>query len=221
MSSGVDFGEDRDDGRDLNRLWQDMVLGTGLAHKGTLDSIKQFNHRIAEAGTRFSYASIEPDVLGAVLFHVVRRPLSAYFEEKLWHPIGAEADATWLVDAEGIEVGHFGFSAVLRDYARIGRLLANEGAWGNRQILPAAWISDATSVRPSETYLAPGKATPLLGYGYLLWLLPGKRRQFALLGQNGQRILVDPASKLVMVQTALEESRETWRLWSAIVDQLA
>ena len=221
MSSGVDFGEERDDGRDLNRLWQDMVLGAGSAHKGTLSSIKQFNHRVAEPGTRFSYASIEPDVLGAVLFHVVRRPLSAYFEEKLWHPIGAEADATWLVDAEGIEVAHFGFSAVLRDYARVGRLLANGGAWGNRQIIPAAWISDATSVRPSETYLAPGKATPMLGYGYLLWLLPGKRRQFALLGQNGQRICVDPASKLVMVHMALDDSHETSRLWSAIVDQFA
>ena len=28
MSSGVDFGEDRDGGRDLNRLWNDMVIGS-------------------------------------------------------------------------------------------------------------------------------------------------------------------------------------------------
>jgi hypothetical protein len=37
--------------------------------------------------------------------------------------IGAEADASWLVDAQGFEVAHGFFNAVLRDYARLGRLL--------------------------------------------------------------------------------------------------
>jgi len=62
---------------------------------------------------------------------------------------------------------------------------------------------------------------PDFGYGYLMWLLPGARRQFALVGDNGQRICVDPGSKLVMVQTALESSGESWRLWSALVEQFA
>ena len=51
-----------------------------------------------------------------------------------------------------------------------------------------------------------------LGYGYLLWLLPGTRRQFAVIGAYGQRICVDPTSKLVMVQTAVENNDEVWRL---------
>ena len=37
---------------------------------------------------------------------------------------------------------------------------------------------DATTTRPSDAYLAPGKAMPTFGYGYFLWLLPGDRRQF-------------------------------------------
>jgi CubicO group peptidase (beta-lactamase class C family) len=75
-------------------------------------------------------------------------------------------------------------------------------------------------VRPSDAYLAPGKATSMFGYGYLLWLFPGNRRQFALLGGYGQRICIDPASKLVMVQTALDDSTsETWSLWTALVEQ--
>ena len=78
---------------------------------------------------------------------------------------------------------------------------------------------DATTVRPSDAYLAPGKAMLDFGYGYLLWLLPGNRRQFALSGDNGQRICIDPTSKLVMVQTALETTTEVWRLWSALVEQ--
>ena len=62
---------------------------------------------------------------------------------------------------------------------------------------------DATTVRASETYLA--KAEGVFGYGYQVYLFPGSRRQFALLGYLGQRILVDPPSKLVMVQTAVDE----------------
>ena len=56
--------------------------------------------------------------------------------------------------------------------------------------------------------------------GYLLWLLPGPRRQFALVGALGQRICIDPALKLVMVQTALDDTPEVWRLWAAVVGQL-
>jgi len=105
--------------------------------------------------------------------------------------------------------------AVLRDYARIGRLLAHDGAWQGKQIIPVQWMIEATTVRPSDAYLLPGKTNT--GYGYLLWLLPGDRRQFAMIGNFGQYIFVDPAFRLVMVQTALENHDEVWRLWAALV----
>ena len=217
MSSGVDFGEQRDGGRDLNRLWSDMIAGSWISRKGTINSIVQFNRRIAPPGTRYYYASIEPDVLGVVLHCATGKSASDYLQEKVWGPIGAEADAAWLLDAEGFEVAHFGFNAVLRDYARLGRLLAHDGAWQDKQIIPAQWMIDATTTRPSDAYLLPGKIRT--GYGYLLWLLPGTRRQFALIGDFGQYTLVDPDSKLIMVQTALENHDEVWRLWAALVEQ--
>ena len=223
MSSGVDFGETRDGGRDLNRLWRGMGIGSSERKMGTIQSILQFNQRIAPAGTRFYYASIEADVLGMVLRNAVNRSASDYLREKVWEPIGTEADANWLIDAERIELGHFGFNAVLRDYARLGRLLAHDGSWNGKQIVPAQWMIDATTVRASDGYLLPGSATKKFGYGYLLWLFPGERRQFALLGFNGQYICVDPASKVVMVHTALEDPvhrDEPWVLWSSLVDQL-
>ncbi len=219
MSSGVDFGEERDGGRDLNRLWTDMIAGSWTAGKGTISSITQFNRRIAPPGTRFYYASIEPDVLGVVLRHATNTSASDYLQEKVWRPIGAEADATWLLDAEGFEVAHFGFNAVLRDYARLGRLLAHDGAWQGKPIVPTQWMIDATTTRPSDSYLRPG--TTKAGYGYLLWLLPGTRRQFALIGAFGQYTFIDPGSKLVMVQTALDRHDEVWHLWSALVEQFA
>jgi CubicO group peptidase (beta-lactamase class C family) len=218
MSSGVEFGETNDDQRDLNRLWTDMVLGLGPT-KGTINSIVQFNRRIAPPGTRYFYASIEADVLGIVLHHAVNQSASDYLQRKLWQPIGTEADATWVVDAEGFEVAHGFFNAVLRDYARLGRLLAHDGDWEGKQIIPAQYMIDATTTRSSDAYLAPGNAMPNFGYGYFLWLLPGARRQFALVGANGQRICVNPTSKLILVQTAVDNVEEVWRLWSALVEQ--
>jgi CubicO group peptidase (beta-lactamase class C family) len=222
MSSGVDFGETRDGGRDLNRLWNGMGIAFPTTKIGTVESIVQFNRRIAPAGTRFYYASIEPDVLGMVLHNAVNKSASDYLRAKVWEPIGAEADARWLIDAEGFELAHFGFNAVLRDYARLGRLLACDGAWEGKRIVPAQWMIDATTVRASDAFLLPGRATKKFGYGYLLWLFPGERRQFALLGYKGQYLCVDPASKLVMVHTAVEDPDyidEPWALWSALVDQ--
>jgi CubicO group peptidase (beta-lactamase class C family) len=83
---------------------------------------------------------------------------------------------------------------------------------------------DATTVRDSDSYLLPGRAQKKFGYGYLLWLFPGDRRQFAFVGYKGQYICVDPISKLVMVHTALESpgadlDDEVWSLWSALVGQ--
>jgi CubicO group peptidase (beta-lactamase class C family) len=90
-----------------------------------------------------------------------------------------------------------------------------------QQIIPAQWMIEATTARPSDAYLAPGRSMQYFGYGYLLWLLPGDRRQFAMVGDYGQRVCIDPAAKLVMVQTALDERNgEVWRLWSALVEQL-
>ena len=204
------------------------ILGVVFHHVtriGTVESIVQFNQRIAPAGTRFHYASIEPDVLGMVVHNAVNKSASDYLREKVWEPIGAEADARWLIDAEGFELAHFGFNAVLRDYARLGRLLAHDGAWEGKQIVPAQWMIDATTVRASDTYLLSGTVNKKFGYGYLLWLFPGDRRQFAFIGYKGQYVCVDPISKLVMAQTAVEaanasDNDEAWALWSALVDQL-
>lgn len=221
MSSGIEFLEDRDDNRDLNRLWIDMVIGGLVSKKGTIGSIVQFNKRIAPPGTRYFYASIEPDVLGVVLHHTLGQSLSDYAEQKIWQQIGTEADARWLVDAEGLELAHAFFNAVLRDYARLGRLLAHDGAWNGKQIIPREWMIEATTVRAADTYLAPGRATPGFGYGYLLWLFGGARRQFALRGYPGQRIYVDPVSKLILVQTGVGPTDELSQLWTALSEQFA
>lgn len=224
MASGVAFSETYDGHDDSAQLSRDLF---GEAHKAPVASVAAFNTRTVPPGNRWHYASIETEVLGLVLRSAVGQPVADYLHDRIWSAIGTEADATWAIDGTGQEVAYCCFNAVLRDYARFGRLLAHDGAWEGRQLIPRQWLLDATTVRPADGYLAPGAATAYFGYGYQVWLLPGKRRSFALLGLRGQMILVDPPSKLVMVHTAVRPKpsdpmalAEPLALWSAVVERL-
>jgi CubicO group peptidase (beta-lactamase class C family) len=223
MSSGVRFVEKYTPGDDVSRLALDTFMQRG---PGGVAAVTPFNEREVAPGTRFSYASVETEVLGLVLAAAVGRSVSEYLQEKIWQPIGAEADASWIIDRSGQEVTFCCFNAVLRDYARLGLLLAHDGNWRGRQLIPATWIREATSVRSDQPHLLPRTATPFFGYGYQTWIMPGDRRMFALLGVRGQAIYVDPASRLVMVTTAVRKLpvdpgvAETGALWRAVARDL-
>jgi len=222
MSSGVHFSENYSGADDASRLFIETVFQDGA---GGVEAVKRYNERDWPSGTLFSYASVETQVLGLVLRSAVRRPVADYLHEKIWEPMGAEADATWLIDRTGQEVTFCCLNAVLRDYARLGLLLAHDGSWRGRQLIPAAWIGDATRVRDDQPHLRPGTARRFIGYGYQVWILPGERRMFALLGVYGQAIFVDPASRLVMVHTAAykqpaDSNVEAFALWRGVVAAL-
>ena len=64
------------------------------------------------------------------------RSLAEYLRNKLWQPLGMEADGFWMVDAAGAEMAGVGLNAVLRDYARLGCCYLNGGAWNGVQVVP-------------------------------------------------------------------------------------
>lgn len=198
MSSGVAFREDYDGRDDVQALGRKTFSQQG---PGGADTVSTFRTRAAPAGTRFYYASAETQVLGLVLRAAVGKPLAEYLSEKVWQPMGAEADATWLIDAGGYELGYAGLNATLRDWGRFGLLLANDGALNGRQIIPAEWVRAATTAEAA--HLKVGVATKFNGYGYQTWLIHPEKRMFALLGVRGQGVFVDPQTRTVIVHTAV------------------
>ncbi|HXI37934.1 MAG TPA: serine hydrolase, partial [Burkholderiales bacterium] len=141
MSSGIAFTETdlstRNEGTKLiaNTIFQKT--------EGGADAVKEFDRRAAPAGTRFNYASADSEVLGLVLARATGQPVATYLSEKIWQPMGAEANATWLIDKGGYEATYCCLNAVLRDFARFGMLLANQGALDGKQIIPAGWVKAA------------------------------------------------------------------------------
>lgn len=198
MSSGVAFSEVYDGKDDVTVLGRKTLAQQG---PGGADAVSTFTHRDRPAGTKFSYSSAETYVLGLVLSAATGKSLAEYLAEKIWIPMGAEADATWLIDGGGHELAFMGINATLRDWGRFGILLANYGAQDGRQIIPADWVKDAT--RAHAPHLEVGVATQWNGYGYQTWLIRKGTPMFAAFGLRGQALYVDPVSKLVIVHTAV------------------
>jgi CubicO group peptidase (beta-lactamase class C family) len=209
MASGVAFSEDyASPSSDINKLARLTLEDPG----DSLAAVKQFNTRRSPPGARFSYSSAETLVLGLVLAAATKRTISDYAAEKLWQPLGAEADATWIIDATGQEVTFAYLNAVLRDWARLGLMLANRGNWQGKTVVPEDWLrASAADALPTDS--------PRAKYGYQIWYSPDTRR-FSLQGLRGQYVLVDPDLKLVLVQTALSGGRpefvELLALWTAL-----
>jgi CubicO group peptidase (beta-lactamase class C family) len=220
MASGVKFSEEYSGSDDLSRFSRMRIT------QGSMAALKAFDTRESEQGTVFHCASSQTVVLTVLMRAVTGMSLSEYLTPRLWQPMGAEADATWVRTTDGTEAGAGSFNAILRDYGRLGVLLANEGAVGDKQVIPKEYLREATDWHRQPDAFRPERATPFFGYGYQFWLFPGEKRRFALLGVYGQSIFVDPELKLVMVITAAAKNasvgkesfaRERSALWRGIV----
>ena len=206
MASGVRNIQTNDGSGDSGRF------DTAISRQGVEAAASVLTVREREQGARFSYSSAQSAVLGAVLRGATSQSVSDYLTPRLWQAIGAEQSALWRADKTGLEVTYGNFNAILRDYARLGVVLANDGVRpddpSSKQIIPREFLLDATDWKRVPEQFRPGKANPHMGYGYQFWILPGERRQFAMLGVYGQSIFIDPALKLVVVQTGVNATAD-------------
>lgn len=186
MTSGMSYLESKD----VSELWR-RTAGQSMATR-ELESVKYVRLRGNPQGQHFNYNSVDTQVLTLVLIGATGKSLSEYTSEKLWMPIGAESPAFWMTDVAGAEAGFMGFNATLRDWGRLGLLWANLGAHEGQQIISTNYMAESRAWKPS-------------GYGYHVWLTDKATGQVAFFGVRGQTIFVDPASKLVMVITAVRE----------------
>jgi len=197
MSSGVRWNEDYSDpDSDVG------VFGRVMASGGSLDAFAARCVRECEPGTFNRYNSTDTHVLGMVLSRATGRSLSEYLRDKLWRPLGMEADAFWIVDGAGAEMAAGGLNAVLRDYARLGCCYLGGGVWNGAQVIPKTWVD--ASITPDAPHLQPGvrpNASLPMGYGYQWWL-PDDSGAYCAMGVYNQFIWVDPAHRTVIAKSS-------------------
>ena len=221
MASGIAYREVYDGHDDAAALNAAIWSRTG---EGAIAASRRFNVREAPPDTLWHYKGLDTETIGLVLRAATGKSLSEYLSEKIWSRIGTESDAAWAIDTRGQEPAFCCLNVTLRDWGRLGRLLANDGAWNGDQIIPREYVIAATT--PSAPIYRPGMQAGYYGYGYQVWLLPGSGRQFVLIGIHGQMLYVDPVSKLVLVHTAVRPTPtkdpmapELGALWRGLVSQ--
>lgn len=144
---------------------------------------------------QFHYSGAVTAVLGLALRERTGQTNAAYLSEKIWTPMGASSPAYWLKNVHEQEGVQGYFVARLRDYARLGLLVMNQGSIAGRQIVSAHWIEQMTSLTPGKPQ--PGRG----GYGLHIWLAPNSPGTSYFAGAGGQFIFVNPGAQVVIVHT--------------------
>ena len=159
-------------------------------------------------GANFYYNSMSPQVLSIILTRTTGLKARDFAMKRLFQPLGIP-EVRWF-QVDGYSLGAFGLELTTRDLAKIGYLLLNEGRWDGRQIVPPAWVAEAT--RPHIRVPRSAKFIALTGpyfvdqYGYYWWVRPRQiPPAYMAQGYGGQFLYIVPELDLVTVITANDQ----------------
>lgn len=208
MATGVRYIEAYDQ-RDSDVGKTDFACGWKPAPEGEdtsvwptciWDQILGLKVQEAEHGSRFLYRSIETDVMAHAMERATGQRLPQIISDRLWAPMGAEEDANITVDSSGYGLACGGISASLRDFARFGIAMLNDGMVDGRQVIPRAWVDDVRGGNHGHFSDEGRKHFPNGHYRNQFWIEDKDRQAHVCLGVFGQTIYVSPEAGLVAVK---------------------
>ncbi|MCE7061336.1 serine hydrolase [Dyadobacter sp. CY343] len=154
-----------------------------------------------EPGTFFVYNSGATYMLSAIIQKLTGQTLLEYLKPRLFDPLVIEG-MDWEVDPNGINTGGWGLRVKTEDIAKFGQLYLQKGEWNGKQLIPAAWVEEATrSHIESKGGSRPKEENDWLqGYGYQFW----RCRNGAYRGDGayGQYCIVLPKEDMVVAITS-------------------
>ena len=155
-------------------------------------------------GGRFHYVSPNTDLMAWVIERATGRRLADLVSELLWSPMGAERSGYITVDRLGAPRAAGGICVTVRDLARVGQLLVQNGRRGDAQIIPAAWIDDLVSNGNAEAWVSGDFVDHFPGlpirYRSKWYVLDEDSLLLFGLGIYGQYLFVDRANEIVIAK---------------------
>jgi CubicO group peptidase (beta-lactamase class C family) len=210
MSSGIKYEE----GATLP--WSEEADDTKTYYSTDLRELALNCQIEGTPGQYFEYNNYNPLLVGMILEQATGTHVSRYLQEKLWKPMGMEADGSWSLDSkeDGFEKMESGVNARARDFARFGMLFAKEGNWRSKQLISRKWVEEST--RPDAS------TDPSQDYQYFWWInTPQGKDHFSAQGNYGQYIYVAPEKDLVIIRLGKEEGEKGYGYWTSLFDELS
>ena len=156
-----------------------------------------------QPGTKFLYNSPATYMLSAIVQKVTGQKVIDYLKPRLFDPLGING-MDWEIDPKGINTGGWGLRLKTEDMAKFGQLFLQKGKWNGKQILPASWVEEASTIKimqdPNATQARKDSSDWLQGYCYQMWRC--RNNGFRADGANGQFIIVLPEKDAVIAITA-------------------
>jgi CubicO group peptidase (beta-lactamase class C family) len=163
---------------------------------------------LTEPGTGMSYSTGNTHLLSAILTRATGANTRQFAQKVLAGPLGFTLPE-WPRDPQGVYFGGNDMLLTPRQMVTFGEVYLNGGAFGGRQVVPEAWVTESFVPRARSP-----RSEQLYGYGWWVRELAGYQAAYAW-GYGGQYIFVVPALDLVVVatsSTASGESRRTHRV---------
>lgn len=148
-------------------------------------------------GSKFVYNSAATYMCSAIVQKKTGKTVLEYLTPRLFEPLGIQ-NPTWESCPKGINTGGWGLSVKTEDIARFGQLYLQKGQWNGKQIVPAAWVEEATSKQIAN---GTGDTSDWSqGYGYQFW----RCRHGAYRGDGafGQYCVIFPEQEAVLAITS-------------------
>ncbi|RQV97149.1 class C beta-lactamase-related serine hydrolase [bacterium] len=152
-------------------------------------------------GSFYAYNTASLVLLSGIISRTSKLGMKEFTEKELFTPLGIER-WKWF-NRKGVIYMGGNLWLTLRDMAKIGLLLLNNGKWQGKQIISEAWIHEITrELKPYE----PSWQKHEFFHHYLWWrfdeVIEGERiRAFYASGNGGQTIMFVPKLDMVVAIT--------------------
>jgi hypothetical protein len=230
MQVGIDFSEDYEDPDSdvsvLDRLYGARPPASpdepGSTYEFAVRTTKQGTH-----GARFSYVSLNINVLGWVMERASGLRLPELIRREVWGKLGAEHEAYMALDGAGSAQAEGGFCSSLRDLARLGQAICDEGRFNESQVVPQAWLEDirhngdraAFAREETDGVMHDG------AYRSCFWVSHEPDHTAVMgLGIYGQMLYVNPEARVVVAKFSTQarpDDPEAFRVEYALCEGLA
>jgi len=207
MTTGIHFSEDYADPK--AEVWAHAAAGNPLPKPADYQGPRTYYEFLQTVkpqgrhGEAFHYRTANSDALGWVIARVSGRNVAQLLSERIWSRLGAEQDAYMSVDSIGTPFAGGGLNAGLRDLARFGEMMRNEGRYNGTQILPAEVVADIRGGANRDDFAKAGyRLLPGWSYRNMWWVTHNGHDAFMARGVHGQALYIDPLAEMVIARFA-------------------
>lgn len=214
MSSGLKHIENGDPIYDGDTVH--MLFGPGAKD---MAGYAEGQPAVAKPDEVYNYSSATSVIISDILTRTLtestdpatrQQALLDYLRGRLSEPLGMTS-LTPEFDAKGTMIGGSIMHATARDYAKFGEFLRNRGVANGQRLLPESWINFMLTSSPADKgyggHIWLNKPRPA-GSGVSLWPEKGPADLFALLGHQGQYVIVSPSQGLTIVRLGISTDEQ-------------